>query len=273
MKAAPDIDHWQPNRERLEAEDLLGFANGGEEPDPDDDVPPAVARAFHRMIERRLTGEPIQYIKGVTDFRGLDLIVRQGVFVPRDSSEFLALQAIRRLHGRRRPVHLDLACGGGPVALAVANEVPRVAVYGSDLSDRAVRMARLNASRLKLRAKFYVGDMFGALPRAIAGTVDVITLHPPYVPRGEVRDLPVEIRRWEPTHTLTDSSVDGLGLVGRAVREGPDWLEPGGWLLVEVSPDRTREVMTIMRGGGFRDVRSTQGGDLRVTRVVVGRWV
>src|SRR5213594_1551490 len=151
MKAAPAIDHWQRNRERIEAEDLLGFACGGEEPEPDDDISAAVARRFRAMIDRRVTGEPTQYIKGITDFRGLELVVRRGVFVPRDSSEFLAVQAIRRLHGRRKPVHVDLACGGGPVALAVANEVSRVAVYASDLSEDAVRVARLNASRLRLR--------------------------------------------------------------------------------------------------------------------------
>src|SRR5439155_23787938 len=142
-----------------------------------------------------------------------------------------------------------LECGGGPVALAVANEVPRVSVYASDLSADAVRLARENAKRLRLRATFVTGDMFGALPRRIAGTVDVITIHPPYVPRAEVKDLPVEIRRWEPAHTLTDSSADGLGLVSRVVREGPDWLKPRAWLLVEVSPDRAREVSATLRSG------------------------
>jgi release factor glutamine methyltransferase len=270
MKAAPTIDHWQRDRERIEAEDLLGFVCG-EEPDPDDDVSAADARRFRAMIDRRVAGEPNPYIKGVTEFRGLELTIKRGVFIPRDSSEFLALQAIRRLHGRSRPVHVDLACGGGPVALAVANEVPRVSVYASDLSADAVRLARENAKRLRLRATFVTGDMFGALPRTIAGTVDVITIHPPYVPRAEVKDLPIEIRRWEPAHTLTDSSVDGLGLVSRVVREGPEWLKPRGWLLVEVSPDRAREVAAALRSGGFRDVRSTQGGELRVTRVIVGR--
>src|SRR5438093_7233370 len=133
MKAAPAIDHWQRDRERIEAEDLLGFVFG-EEPDPDDEVSAADARRFRAMIDRRVAGEPTPYIKGVTEFRGLDLTIRRGVFIPRDSSEFLAAQAIRRLRGRNRPVHVDLACGGGPVALAVANEVPRVSAAASGLS-------------------------------------------------------------------------------------------------------------------------------------------
>ena len=271
LQASPAIDHWQRGRERIEAEELLAHALGVDEPDPEVDVPTAAARRFARSIARRCSGEPIPYINGSTEFRGLDVLARPGVFVPRDSSEFLAEQAIRRLRGRRHPVAVDLATGGGPIALAIANEVPGVDVYGSDLSADAVRLARTNARRLGLRATFVAGDMFGALPRRIAGMVDVISLHPPYVPRADVKRLPDEIRRWEPEHALTDRSVDGLGLVSRAVSEGQRWLRRGGWLLVEVSPDRAREVMKLFRSGGLRDVRSTTGGDLKVTRVIVGR--
>ncbi len=271
LRSSSAIDHWQRDRERIEAEELLAEAMGGEEPDPGDPVPSAAARRFWRMVDRRASGEPIPYITGWTEFRGIGLLVRPGVFVPRDSSEFLAEQAVRRLRGRRRPAAVDLATGGGPVALAVANEVRRATVYGSDVSAAAVRLARANAKRNRLRASFVTGDMFRALPRALAGTVDVITLHPPYVPRSDLKDLPDEIRKWEPKHTLTDDSADGLGLVCRAATEGLEWLRSGGWLLVEVSPDRAREVMSILRAGGYRDVRSTKGGDLKVTRVVVGR--
>jgi release factor glutamine methyltransferase len=272
LEASDAIDHWQKHRELYEAEDLLIHAMGGEEPDPDDEVPPPARRRFEAMIARRAVGEPTPYIKGFADFRGLDVLARPGVFVPRDSSEFLAEQAVRRLRRRRSPVHVDLATGGGPIALAVANEVPKATVYGADVSAEAVALARRNAKRLGLQATFVVADLYTGLPfRRLGGTVDVVTLHPPYVPRDEVRDLPDEVRDWEPVHTLTDQSDDGMGLVRRAVDEGPEWLAASGWLLVEVSPDRAREVMRIFRSGGFRDVRSTKGGELKVTRVVVGK--
>jgi len=102
--------------------------------------------------------------------------------------------------------------------------------------------------------------------------VDVITLHPPYVARDELRELPEEIRRFEPVHTLTDRSADGLGLVGRTASEGPRWLKPGGWLLVEVSPDRARSAASVLRRNGFGEVRSTMDRGFKVTRVLVGRW-
>ncbi len=98
----------------------------------------------------------------------------------------------------------------------------------------------------------------------------MITLHPPYVASGEIDDLPDEIREWEPVHTLTDRSDDGLGLIRRTVDEAPRWLRRRGWLLMEVDPDRARDVMPIYRRGGFRDVESTKGGSLKVTRVIVG---
>jgi release factor glutamine methyltransferase len=214
----------------------------------------------------------VQLIKGFAVFRGLEVLARPGVFVPRDSTEFLAEQAVRRLRARRRPVAVDVATGGGTVALAIANEVRRSRVFGTDISREAIAVARRNAERLRLRATFAVGDLFQALPESLAGHVDVITLHPPYVARGELRELPEEIRRFEPVHTLSDRSPDGLGLVGRTAAEAGSWLKSGGWLLVEVSPDRARAVATVLRRSGFEGVRSTLDRGFKVTRVLVARW-
>jgi release factor glutamine methyltransferase len=272
LKASTAIDHWQRDREEIEADELLSFALGVDRIDPKADVPAGIRRRFDRMIARRATGEPVQLITGHAVFRGLEIVARPGVFVPRDSTEYLAEQAIRRLRGRRRPVAVDLATGGGTVALAIANEVRGARVFGTDISLTAVRVARENAVALHLRATFIKGDLFGGLPAELEGRVDVITLHPPYVARDELRELPEEIRRFEPVHTLSDRSLDGLGLVGRAASEGPRWLRPRGWLLIEVSPDRSRSVASVLRRNGFGDVRSTMDGGFKVTRVLVGRW-
>jgi release factor glutamine methyltransferase len=270
LRASPAIDHWQRGRERIEAEDLLWHVVG-HEPRPTDDVSPDARRTFEDLVRRRATGEPIPFIKGYTEFRGLHLLARAGVFVPRDSSEFLAEQAARRLRGRSAPLHVDLATGAGTIALAVSNEVPEARVVGTDLSEDAVALARRNARRLGLSARFVPGDLFDGLPRTSAGTVDVITLHPPYIPHRELKDLPEEIRGWEPEHTLTDRSRDGLSLITRAAREAPIWLSRNGWLLMEVSPDRVRDVKRVLGRAGFRGIRSTKGGPLPLTRVIVAR--
>jgi release factor glutamine methyltransferase len=153
----------------------------------------------------------------------------------------------------------------------VADSVRRAEVHGSDISGDAVRQARANARALGIsNASFHRGDLFAPLPRELRGRVDVITLHPPYVPSREVRHLPIEVRGFEPEHTLTDFSLDGLGLLERTTATAPDWLQPGGWLLVEVSPDRARTVRGLLARTGYRDVRSTRGWP-DITRVVVGR--
>jgi release factor glutamine methyltransferase len=272
LKASPAIAHWQKDREEIEADDLLCHVLDVDDVDPDTAVSPAQRRRFLRMIDRRAAGEPVQLIKGYAVFRGLEILARPGVFVPRDSTEFLAEQAIRRLRGRRRPVAVDVATGGGTVALAIADEVRGVRVFGTDISREAIRIARRNAERLRLRGTFLVSDLFDALPGKLHGRVDVITLHPPYVARGELRQLPEEIRRFEPVHTLSDRSVDGLGLIGRTAVEAGTWLKTGGWLLVEVSPDRARGVAGVLRRNGFMAVRSTADQEFKVTRVLVARW-
>lgn len=272
LKRSPAIDHWQRHKEEIEADELLAFVLDNDRVDPDENVPADARRRFERAVARRAQGEPVPLITGFAVFRGLEMIVRPGVFVPRDSTEYLAAQAIRRLRPRRRPIAVDLATGGGAVALAIANEVSQARVFGTDISARAVNIARTNADGLRLHATFVRGDLFGGLPTTLLEQVDVVTLHPPYVARGQLRDLPEEIRRFEPPHTLTDRSVDGLGLIERAAAESPTWLKPGGWLLVEVSPDRSRSVASVMRRNAFREVRSTMDRGFKVTRVLVGRW-
>ncbi len=270
LKASRAVEHPHAGKERSDAEQILEHVLG-HEPDPDDAIDAAALRRFRRLLARRVAGEPPAYITGREEFHGLWLDVGKGAFIPRQSSEWMADQAIRRLRARARPVHVDLATGVGPVALAVATALPRARVYGADLFERPVGLARRNAQRLRLRnAHFVRGDLFAPLPRALRGTVDVITVHPPYIGKRELRTLPHEILAFEPRGSLTDDSPEGMGLLSRVVAESPAWLRPGGWLLVEVSPDRSKQVAGVIRRGGFRDVRSTKG-PVPVSRVLTGR--
>jgi release factor glutamine methyltransferase len=273
--ASRNIDHWQAGLARWDAEVLLAHALGA---DAEDDelrsmaVSPSQRRRFLSMVERRLTGEPINYITGRFRFSGLDLVVRSGVFSPRASSEFMAELAAARLRRRRgRRVAVDVATGAGAVALAVGSEVAGSEVWGLDISAEAARLGRLNARRLQLdNVRFATSDLLAALPADLRGEVQVVTIHPPYVAHREVRTLPIEIRRFEPRHTLTDGSTDGLGLVRRLAIDAPTWLRPGGFLLVEIAPYLARATATLLRRGGLNDVRSHRDS-LGVTRVVIGQ--
>lgn len=273
LKDSEAVDHPHPGKEQADVEDILAHVLGRQidEIDDDDVVSGLALARFNRLIARRVQGEPVAYLIGSTIFSGLELEVRPGAFIPRQSSEFMAEQAVRRLRGRSRPVCVDLATGIGPVAITVGAALPWARVFGVDVSARPLAQARRNAARLRLRnVSFLRGDLFDPLPARMARTVDVVTIHPPYVPRREVRTLPEEILRFEPKEALTDDSPRGDRIVRRVAAEAPTWLRAGGWLLMEVSPDRAREVSTILRRAGLRQVRSTKG-PIPVSRVVVGR--
>jgi len=270
LKASDAVEHPHAGKERYDAEQILAHVLG-KDPDPDQQVSEEALRRFHRLLARRASGEPPGYITGREEFHGLRLVVGSGAFIPRQSSEWMVDQAIRRLRGRPHPVHVDLATGVGPVALAVAAAVPAARVFGADLFQRPVALARRNAERLGLtNARFVRGDLFAPLPAALRGGVDVVTIHPPYLGRREVRTLPHEILGFEPRESLTDDSPEGMGLLSRVAGEARVWLRSGRWLLVEVSPDRSRAVSAELRRAGLRNVRSTKGG-VSVSRVVLGR--
>jgi release factor glutamine methyltransferase len=266
---SPHASLWNARDARLDAEELLDIARGRS--GTDGRLSSGERRRFAALVDRRVAGEPMALLRGNVEFLGLRIGVRPGTFAPRMSTEALALAAIRRLRRRQRPVAVDVATGVGPVALAIANELPRAEVHGLDISARAVAVARANARELALSASFHVSDGLDSLPRRLRGRVDVITLHPPYVPCKDVSDLPREVSGYEPRHTLTDESPDGLGLVRRLAAECPDWLRPGGWLLVEVSPDRARQTRSVLVRAGLTEVSSQRPAELPVTRVVVGR--
>ena len=113
--------------------------------------------------------------------------------------------------------------------------------------------------------------LFAPLPATLRGRVDVITIHRPYIAKEEVVDLPLEVRGFEPERTLTDYCDQGTDVLERTAEEAWDWLRPGGWLLVEVSPDRSRRVRGLLQRMGYREVRSTRGWP-EISRTVVGRW-
>lgn len=273
IRGSSAVSLWRASDARVQAEELLGEVLGCAV--GPDDLDAAVSaprrRRFEAYVQRRVAGEPVALIIGRTEFMGMQLTVRKGVFVPRNSSEHMASMAIARLRPRKAPVHVDLATGTGPVALAVARAVPKASVLGLDISPLPLRVARGNARRLGIgNVRFVRSDLLADLTSDLHGSVDAFTIHPPYVGRQRVRTLPKEIKDFEPRESLTDRSEDGLGLVRRLAEEAPCWLRRGGWVLVEVSPDLSRSVAQILRKAGLADVRSHRDS-LGATRVVAGR--
>ena len=258
---------------RREAEELLALVLKVDAGDLDRNMtpPPRLRQRYLSFVARRAAGEPLPMITGTIEFYGLDLKVRPGAFVPRPSSELTCARAARRLRNRRDPVVVDLCTGAGPIALGIADEFPGAQVWGADIHAEGLAQARENARLLGFdNVHFTKGDMFSALPARLRGSVDVITGHIPYVPPDEVDDLPSEVKDHEPLFTLTDESADGLTLIRGATFAAPEWLKPGGWLLLEVSEDLATKLRRMYRKAGLEDHGVATDED-RLSVVVEGR--
>ena len=182
------------------------------------------------LIDRRVSGLPLELVLGWAEFRGLRIAVAPGVFVPRRRTEFLVDEALA--HAPHASVVVDLCCGSGAVGAALAAALDRPEVHAADVDPAAVHCARGNLA--DAGGRVYAGDLFDALPEALRGRVDVLAANVPYVPTAEVALLPAEARDHEPLVAL-DGGADGLDVLRRVAAEAPRWLAPGGCLLVETS--------------------------------------
>lgn len=264
---------FEDHDNHADAEELLAVAARTEPGElADEHVPSArVRERYLSLIARRAAGEPLPFLTGHIAFRGLDLMARPGAFVPRPSSELLVGRAVRRLRPRRDALAVDVCTGAGPIALALANEVPDAEVWGTDISESGLGQGRRNAARHGItNVRFKRGDMYAGLPKRLVGMVDVIAAHVPYVPPDELEDLPSEVKDHEPVYTLTGRSADGLELVRRAADEGFSFLKPGGWLLLEISEDFAPRVRRICRRFGYED-KGMHTDRYKLTAVVEAR--
>lgn len=247
-----------------EARELMALVLGVEEDDLDEDERPPRRRRdkFLALVARRAAGEPMPFIRGYIEFFGLEMRVYPGAFVPRPSSELTVERALKRLSRRRGPVVVDVCAGVAPIGLAVAHEKPSSTVWALDISEEGLRQGRNNANRLGVKnIHFGAGDLYDPLPNKLHGDVDLIFAHVPYVPAGEIEDLPDEVKAFEPIDTLTDSSHDGTWLMRRVVDEGRALLKDGGWMLLEMSEDMVSKAKRIYRRAGFREVHVMSDND------------
>lgn len=213
------------------------------------------------LVTRRAAGEPMPFIRGYIEFYGLELHVKPGAFVPRPSSELTVERVLTRLTRRRSPVVVDVCAGVAPIGLAVAHEKPSSTVWALDISKEGLQQGRNNARRHGIaNIHFGSGDMYEPLPKKLAGQVDVIVAHVPYVPIDEVDDLPDEVKTYEPLHTLTDH-FDGTYLMQRAIDEGEELLKPDGWILLEMSDDMIPKARKILKRRRFRDIHVADDED------------
>jgi len=247
---------------------------------------PATAAGRARLttlVERRLAGEPLQYVLGRWSFRGLDLIVDPRVLIPRPETEMVAEVAIAEARGPYPPpprhagltgpfAVADLGTGSGALALALAAELPEAEVWATDVSPTALAVARENLAAVGPaadRVHLAEGMWYEALPAGSRGRLRVIVSNPPYVTEAEFAGLPPEVRDHEPAGALV-AGPTGRESLEHLVAGGLDWLEPGGALVLELAPDQAALLVAAAEAAGYEAVavhRDLAGRD----RVLVAR--
>jgi release factor glutamine methyltransferase len=218
------------------AERFLSDANG---PEPD-----GFAERFGSLVARRATREPLAYITGRREFWGLDFEVTPAVLIPRPATELIVETVLERFRGASTPLAMaDVCTGCGCVAVAIAHERHAATVVATDISAKALEVARQNAARHSVgnRVTFTRADLL----RGVDGPFDVIAANPPYVVDGARPALQPEVRDFEPDVALF-GGIDGLGLITRLIHEAPARLRPGGYLIFEFGLGQDVEIEELI---------------------------
>ncbi|HEX7630243.1 MAG TPA: peptide chain release factor N(5)-glutamine methyltransferase [Candidatus Methylomirabilis sp.] len=209
------------------------------------------------LLGRRERREPLAYVLGTREFWSLSLSVSSGVLVPRPETETLVeatlavwreMQAEASREPRaERPTIVDLCTGSGAVAIALATEIPTARILATDVSWRALRVARANALAHGVagRVAFRRGNLWQAVNgHAPAGSVDLVVANPPYVRTRDVATLMPEVQ-WEPRLAL-DGGADGLQFQRDIIATSPERIRPGGCLLLEIGADQAEAILALL---------------------------
>jgi release factor glutamine methyltransferase len=247
------------------------------------------------LTDRRVRGEPLQYVLGRWPFRTLELTVDQRVLIPRPETEQVVEVALAglaardvgpdpgRAPGRVAPglVCVDLGTGSGAIALSLAVEgrthFPGLRVWATDRSAEALAVARANLSELgrvdrdaASRVHLSEGSWFDALPVGLVGSVDLMVSNPPYVAEDDYDGLDPAVHDWEPRGALVaargSDGVGGMAAIELIVAGARRWLRPTGLLVVEIAPSQAAAAVVAGRRAGFDDVRAERdlAGRLRM---------
>ena len=222
----------------LDARILLCYSAGLSEIEfltsPDKVLLSSQVKRYRRLIERRLQGVPVAYLTGIKEFWSLTFRVNRGVLVPRPETEQI-IECILEEKTGKEEILVDLCTGSGNIAVSLAKENPGFTVFAVDVSRKALRTARQNASSLETpNVRFLKGSLFQPLRRlGLERRCDFIVSNPPYVRTEQWSLLPDGVRLFEPKTALV-SGDSGFEIIDQIVRESPVFLKPRGKLVFEI---------------------------------------
>lgn len=229
----------------------------------EEDITQDAQKEYEIAVQKRAEHIPLQYIIGEQEFMGLRFKVNSNVLIPRQDTETLVEQVLKIVKPGMKV--LDLCTGSGCVLISVLKNAPELTGVGSDISKTALLVAKENAKMHEVDADWIRSDLFDN----ITDTFDVIMANPPYIPTGEILSLMPEVRDFEPENAL-DGGADGLDFYRKIAGQVKDYLNPGGYVYMEIGYDQGEAVSELMRNAGFTEVEVIK--DLaRNDRVVKGK--
>lgn len=238
---------------------------------PDDPVQAEASGLFFQLVERRRGREPLQYVVGTQEFWGEEIRVTPAVLIPRPETEGLVEQVTaHHRNGTSRIV--DVGCGSGCIAIALAKELPQAEVYATETSPPALAVARDNAQRRGIgeRILFYQGDLLQPLfDKGLQDNFEAVVSNPPYITDEEMESLAPEIREYEPRMALA-AGKDGLDVIRRLLPEAEAILTKGGRLFLEIGKGMEFQLKELLPKTGLtweKTVPDLQG----IPRVVIAR--
>lgn len=211
---------------------------------------------LNKMMERLSQGEPWQYVVGSVEFYGRTFEVDKSVLIPRQETELVTEQLVKRLN--KKSTVLDLCCGSGVIGITAALETG-AAVTLADVSDEALKVAKFNAKRNKAKVDFVKSDMFSNL----CGKCNAIVCNPPYVESDVIATLDDSVKNYEP-HIALDGGKDGLDFYRILADKAPKHLTMGGLLVLEIGYNQGEAVKALLEDKFDVEVMKDYGGNDRI---------
>lgn len=202
-------------------------------------------KKYQNLVNRRKKHEPVWQIIGKVDFWGLSYIVSKNVLVPRPETEILVKKVVEYAKSQNRALNiLDLGTGSGTVIVALENELQNCSYSASDISPRALKVAKLNAKRLTKKGsiKFKKGDLFKPWK---GERFDIVVANLPYIPHEEMEGLALDVYHHEPRVAL-DGGKHGLEIYKRFFQELPNRLEASAAVFIEIGIDQGEDIKAFV---------------------------
>ncbi len=203
---------------------------------------------YSYFIQERISGRPLQYIIGSTEFYGLEFKVNESVLIPRPETETLVEEMIERLKNHPSPKIIDIGTGSGAIAISLAKNLNSAYIFATDISADALNVAKDNARMNKAedQIEFLFGDLFEPLQnRQLEGKIDCVVSNPPYLSQEEFDHLPKDVRDYEPVVALK-SGQEGISFHKRIIEGAVDFLKRDGILSLEMGLGQARQVAAFL---------------------------